>query len=405
MSHAPQQSQPTRASRRTTAASRVASSPAPEPVAKWVAFDFLLCATYVLNKHLCRRPTRATRGGKKNATTAAVNESIAEDDESASAPNSKRSVQVEVVIDVKGAKKGRATRGKKAATAIEPEVDDTTEDVEEGPAVEGDVEEVAQEEEPAAAPVTKKKPSTGKKAGGAKRSTKASASEVGLKEGRTSDESLIDAARVAEDFLDQDGDVDGMAVDAEVVESSQPTAAAKPKSNKSKKNNSTSVEPSKPLSAPALVPPPAAIRQPLTPTVASPSPRLIRSLPSKVNSPVTKSAPVFPSPPKSSASSIERAAADPTPPPSSALPLTSLYAPLPNPFSATSAMPAPTATELQLPLSEWYDLQGRLVYEAMQREMERELKGVEDRIELGRRELGKMVAAAERREKASKGVR
>jgi hypothetical protein len=89
-----------------------------------------------------------------------------------------------------------------------------------------------------------------------------------------------------------------------------------------------------------------------------------------------------------------------------------MYAPLPNPFAPTlfdgpdgPVLPAPTPTELQeMTLHEWYDAQGRRVYARMQAEMERELRAFEDRVELGRHELRRMIEVAKRREDKERDV-
>lgn len=345
-------------------------------------------------------------------------------DEPEPQPTPVPSVEVEVVVDLDAemsrgsgaAKKGRVTRAKKTTTKATTskgrgkkvvdaeqeaasEVDHDTEMMEDGLKVLQEQEPVPQDhtaQEDSSIPQAKQKSAAltkKKKASSSsskKRSTPANATTT--TSDNVADSSLLDAAQLAETYLDRDAPMEEIApepVPAVVRKSGDKSTSIKSKGKKTSGSDSVA-----PVS-----------RQPLTPTVATgPSPRVIKSIPSKTNSPViaprsaagsTKSAPVS----LATAQEPRSSAASP-----SAVPLSSLYAPLPNPFISSTTggeLPAPTASELQMTLHDWYDMQGRLVYSQVQSEMTREMKVLEDRVEAGRAELKRMIEAAQRREEAT----
>lgn len=115
-------------------------------------------------------------------------------------------------------------------------------------------------------------------------------------------------------------------------------------------------------------PTPAVERPPLVRTITSPSPRLIKSLPSRSSPSSPKLPPPMP--------------ALPTPPPASTT----------NPFVAGGApLPPPTEEELRLGLGEWYRLVGDRTLRELKGEMDREAVVLQRRFDEGERVLVEMV--------------
>lgn len=282
---------------------------------------------------------------------------------------------MEVVIELpaKSSKgKGKSARaGKKAAPKV---VQEEEEPIEEEPIEEEQEQEDAMEEDdPAPAPVPAKKVSRAKSSAASRsRSTKSKAAVVVAEDAPDEEEQeagteMEEAARLANQFLDAEQSI---VVEKEV----------------GKKATAASKKVSPPLSV--------ATGGPLTPTVASPSPRPIRSLPSKVNSPSTSAGL---KPPSSSR---------PLPTTHSAPP--SLTAPYTAPatlFPSTSSLPPLTPSELALTVGEYYASQSRFVYSTTEAAMKREYELLEARIDSGRRELESMLAAARKREERERRER
>ena len=148
--------------------------------------------------------------------------------------------------------------------------------------------------------------------------------------------------------------------DAESEPEPAPIAAPAPKKKGTKKAKKTD---SRPTTADSP-------RTPLSPRVASPSPRPIRSLPSKVHSRSPKSPATNP---RSPGSPIEP------------LPPISVFAPYvapSNPFG-DGRVPQPTQEEMEMTVGEWYALIARRTLDQAEREMGKESDRLENRFEMG----------------------
>lgn len=109
----------------------------------------------------------------------------------------------------------------------------------------------------------------------------------------------------------------------------------------------------------------------------------------------TKAPKPTPAPPLTPTDSLSPRPVRPLPSPARTQ-LPTAFVPRPNPF--LDAIPPPTASERELTVGEWYDVCGRKMYEALERETREEEERFEERVKGGREVLEKILVDAERRE-------